>query len=248
MNHEEVTAVMTANGTIPYGVGIRPNPYAARQVEWVRRNKNAAIRKLLTDKIESIFEIRFISSPETAECIESIVTMTDARRVLELGTCTGFTSLHIMRALAGKEGACFVSIDPRIAHDKEFWADPALESWVHHVEGWTPQVLATPAITQYAPYDLVFVDSQHTLEHTRQEVDALWPITRKGSIFLFHDLPEWQGPTVHAPHPTRVFLLSDGRFKGVVLPSGNNDPDAIDAWGVNYPVECGPHLGIFQRT
>jgi predicted O-methyltransferase YrrM len=246
MDHAKITAMMTDNGRIPYGVGILPNPFASQQKEWERRKNNVAVRQVITNKIESLFEIRFITPPETSELIEAIVTASDSRNVLELGTCTGFTTLHILRALVGKPGACVTSIDPRPAHDKDFWAQSQFAGILKFVEGWTPQVLDT---LYGQMFDLVFIDSDHSQPHTEKELGALWPITKPGTIFLMHDLPAWESPTTQRPPPVRDYMfakVSDGTFQGVVVPTCEQI-DCRTTWGEGYPPQCNPHLGIFIR-
>jgi predicted O-methyltransferase YrrM len=250
MNHEAITAKFTDNGRIQYGCGITPNPFASQQKEWERRKQFSAVRKLITDKIESLFEPRFITPPETSELIEAIVTASDSRRILELGTCTGFATLHMLRAVYGKEGARIISIDPRPAHDKDFWARPEFSGVLEHVEGWTPDILGQLTHDQVGDgFDLVFVDSDHSVEHTAKELGALWPVTRMGTIFLFHDVPAFENPQNRVPPPVRTYLfqkVEDGTFDGAIVPTCEQ-LDCLDAWGPGYPQECNPHLGIFIR-
>lgn len=252
MQHEAITAIVTNNGKVPYGVGITPNPYAEKQSEWARRKKHDFYLKQITAKIEAIMEPRFITPPETSELIAAIITITDSRRVLEVGTCTGFTTLHMLRAVFGKEGAQVVSIDARPAHDKEWWKQiqfTSKQNILHHVEGWTPDALKLPTVLEHAPYDLVFVDSDHSVEHTQKELGALWSITRPGTVFLFHDVPEWQTPTNRVPPPVRDYLFAkvqDGTFQGGILHSCEQ-MDCLDAWGAGYPHQSNPGLGIFVR-
>jgi len=188
MNHEAITAQLTENGRYPYGTGNPNNPFKQQQKEWERRKAYAKERRQITEKIESIFEPRFVTPPETSELIEAVVTASDSRQILELGTCTGFTSLHILRAIYGKKDAKLTSVDARQAHDKAFWARSEFREYLEFVEGWTPQILET---LNGRTFDLVFVDSDHSVEHTVKELGALWPLTKKGTLFVFHDLPEW---------------------------------------------------------
>jgi predicted O-methyltransferase YrrM len=244
MDHAKITAMI--GGAENYGKGILPNPFAPEQKEWDRRKKQASVRQLISNKIEALFEPRFITPPETSELIEAIVTASDSRQVLELGTCTGFTTLHILRALVGKPGACITSVDSRPAHDKDFWALPEFAGVLKFVEGWTPQILDTLHGTIF---DLVFIDSDHSVTHTVKELGALMPITRKGSIFLFHDVPEWETPDKHSPPPVRDYLFAkvrDGTFDGSIVQTCEQ-LDCLDAWGPGYAPQCNPHLGIFIR-
>lgn len=244
MDHDKVTAAM--GGKDNYGKGMTPNPFSNQQKEWERRKQHARIRRFITDKIESIFEPRFITPPETSELIEAIVTASDARKVLEIGTHTGFTSLHILRAIYGKLGAILVSIDARPAHDAEFFARPEIATHWEFISGWTPDAFA-PLMGRI--FDLVFVDSDHSVEHTQKELGALWPLTRKGTIFLFHDVPEWQTPDNRKAPPVRDYLFSkvtDGTFQGGIIQTCEQ-LDCLDAWGAGYPPQCNPHLGMFIR-
>lgn len=240
MDHEAITNVMTANGTIPLGVGVTPNPFSDQCEEWKRRRDNWDTGQKIAEKIESLFEPRFITPPETAQCIEALITMTDARSVLELGTCTGFTTLHMLRALIGKPGSRIVSIDCRPAHDAEFWKQfPILT----HIAEKTPDCLSTIE----GPFDLVFIDSDHTEYHTKAELEELLKLTHEDSIFLFHDVAKWHSPDNPNPHPVRRWLLECKELRGLCLPTANQ-LDCLDAWGPNYPKQCNPHLGIFMRS
>lgn len=244
MDHDLITTMM--GGVDNYGRGATPNPFATKQKEWERRKQFAKERAVLTAKIESLFEPRFITPPETSEVIESIVTVTDSRKILEVGTHVAFTALHILRAIVGKEGAKLVSIDARPAHDTEFFARSEIAPYWEFVHGWTPDAFAP---LKGRVFDLVFVDSDHSVEHTQKELRALWPLTRKGTIFLFHDVPEWQTPDNPKAPPVRDYLFSkvkDGTFQGGIIPTCEQ-LDCLDAWGPGYPPQCNPHLGVFIR-
>lgn len=240
MNHEAITAIVTDNGRVPYGVGITPNPFASQCAEWKRRHEYAADIKVITDRIAAIFEPRFITPPETSAFIEALITMTDARSILEVGTHTGFTTLHMLRAVIGKSGAKVTSIDARPAHDQSFWNK--YTGWIEFIQGWTPDAFSRLD----RKFDLVFVDSDHSVEHTEKEMHALWRLTHVGSIFLFHDCPEWQTPTNRTPPPIRTWLLNNTNLRGLILPTAEQ-LDCLDAWGAGYPKQCNPHLGIFIR-
>src|SRR6185436_3048429 len=174
-----------------FGHGTLDNSFRRYQTEWLRRNSNASVRRILTDKIESIFEPGYITPPETSEFIESLVTMTDSRRILEIGMYSGFTSMHILRAIVGKEGAKLTCIDGRPGlFDKGFFSLLEITPWFEFIQDWTPGVFKKLK----GPFDLMFIDSDHSLDHTKAEFDALLPLTHPGTIFVFHDLPKWPRP------------------------------------------------------
>lgn len=244
MDHDKITAAL--GGVENYGKGITPNPFAPLQKEWTRRKEFTRERALITAKIESVFEPRFLTPPETSECIEAIVTMTDSRQILECGTHIGFTSLHILRAIVGKEGAKLVSIDARPAHDKEFFARPGIAPHWEFIGEWTPKAFEQ---LRGRIFDLCFIDSDHSVEHTSKEVAALWPLTREGSIFVFHDLPFWASPTDRRKPAVRQWVEDRVALKslnGWIFPNCEQ-LDCLDAWGSSYPPQCNPHLGLFVR-
>lgn len=244
LQHDAITDIVTAHRTIPYGVGITPNPFAAQVKEIQRRHQTAALRQLLTVKILSLIEPRFVTGIETSECIEALIAMTDARRILEIGMCTGFSTLHMLRAVVGKPGASVVSVDSRPAHDRKFFAQ---FSEFTFLEGWTPDVIGRLTNNQIGyGWDFVFIDSDHSVDHTAKELEALWPQTKSGAIFAFHDVPQWQTPDNHTPPPVREWLLRHPQLEGLCLPSCEQ-LDCLAAYGPNYPKECNPGLGIFIR-
>ena len=237
-DHNAVTAIMTSQG--PYGTGVVPNPYWPQQDEVKRRHAMAAARQWITEKIIAITEPRFITPHETSECIEALITMTDSRRILEIGTCTGYTTLHMLRAVIGKPGAGVVSVDARPAHDRKWWSQ--FHGTLEFVEGWTPDILSNIA----GPFDFVFVDSDHSVEHTDRELNALWRLTYSGSIICFHDVPQWQQPNNRTPPPVREWLLRHPQLEGLCLPSCRQ-LDCVSEWGPDYPKQCNPGLGVFIR-
>lgn len=240
---DEIGSVIFSRGFGKGAAGTYPSPYASLFNEVQRRHVTAAIRQKIDQKIESLLEPRFITPPETSELIASIVSATDSRNILELGMYSGFTSLHVLKAIIGKEGAKLTSIDCRPAHDEQFFAEMPQFRFIN---GWTPQCLDQLAGENF---DLVFIDSDHTAEHCEKERIGLLNITQPGSIWLFHDVPEWRAPTDRQWPPVRHWLnglVIAGFFYGLSLPTCEQ-PDCVAAWGKGYPRQCNPGLGVYIR-
>ncbi len=240
--HDRITEQL--GGRENYGRGIIPNPFINQNADWLRRKIHASEIDDITRKIESLFEPRFITVPEISESIAALITMTDSRKILEVGTHVGYTTLHILRALVGKLGAKITSIDPRPAFDAPFFAR---FTECEMVNGWSPQIFES---MHGQVFDAVFVDSDHSLEHTQLEWAALQPITRKGTIFFFHDVPEWRTPANRTAPPVRTWLeslVTDGTLRGLCLPSCEQ-LDCREEYGAGYPTQCSPGLGVFIRN
>lgn len=242
--HDRITA--SIGGAENYGKGIWPNPWVEKQTEWKRRVENAALLDSLTLKLRKIFEPRFITGVETCELMEALITMTGAKQILELGTCTGFGTMHLLRAIVGIPGAKVVTIDARPAWDKEFFHSETLHPWVEMMEGWTPETLKH---LNGRMFDFVFVDSDHSVEHTQKELEALKPITHIGSMICFHDCPEWKTPSQRFAPPVREYLqslIASGEFSGMMLPSPNQ-LDCEEEYGKGYDSRCNPGLAVLIR-
>lgn len=238
IDHDAITKIVAPNG---YGVGVYPNPFLEQEPEYMRRKQMAELRAKLTRKIEMLFEPRFITVPPTAEFIESLITMTDSRRILEVGMCTGYTTLHMLRAVVGKAGAKVVSVDARPAHDKAFFDEPDIAPYFQFVGGWTPDCLWS---LRGGAFEVVFVDSDHTAAHTEKELQVLKHITTKDCIFLFHDVPAWRSNEDRTPVPVRGWLLENTELRGLALPS-SEQLDCRMTFGNGYDKRLNPGLGIF---
>lgn len=242
--HDKVTA--SIGGAENYGKGIWPNPWVGKQAEWLRRIGAGSLRDEITHKLRMIFEPRFITGLETCELMESLITMIGATQVLELGMCTGFGSMHMLRAIMGKEGAKLVSIDARPAHDREFFTKPEIAKHFEFIQGWTPDALKQ---LHGRMFDFVFVDSDHSVLHTQKELEALKAITHPGTMIALHDCPEWKTPSERFAPPVREYLLSlikSGEFSGMILPSPAQ-LDCEEEYGKGYDNRCNPGLAVLIR-
>lgn len=227
-------------------VGKEPNPYLNLCKEYVRRDKNRELIDLITREIYKLYQPRFITSPEVSELIEGLVTNSDARNILELGSYSGFTTLHMIRAIVGKE-AKVTGVDCNPAHDPEFFSRPEIKKYLRMVNGRTPECLAE---FHGETFDLVFIDSDHTVEHCQKERAALEQLTKPGCIWLFHDVPTWRTPDNRTLPPVRIWLNSlvkDGFLSGLCFPTPEQ-ADCLETYGAGYPPQVNPHLGVFIRN
>ena len=244
IDHDAITAQMGwKDGKCQ---GTHPNPFEHLSDEYTRIEKTDGVRGMLSYKIRRLYEPRFITDPKTARLIEVLASAYDARNILEIGCYSCFTTLHLLRSIVGKPGAKVTAIDARPAHDAEWFALPQIAPYFRFIQEWTPK-----AITDLQPeiFDFVFIDSDHTANHTRKEVDALLTVTKPGSVWLFHDVPEWQTPTNKTAHPARDFvqgLVKEGLLAGLCLPTGQQ-ADCEAMFGPGYPKQVNPGLGIFVR-
>jgi predicted O-methyltransferase YrrM len=210
---------------------------------YLRKVRHAETFALIQQKIESLVKTDFIAYPQEAECIEALVQLTESKQVLELGTHTGFTTLHLIRAIYGNGMVTSIDILPQ--HDSE-WFNRNVSKHFRFVHGETPGILKE--LTGMV-FDFVFIDTVHSPEHTELEVNALMPLTRKGSMFVFHDVPRIQRPSDKDDCPIRKYIkrlmTSDG-WIGMILPSPYR-LDCARTFGANYDRDLNPHLAVLLR-
>lgn len=217
-----------------------------------RRTEHKELFSAIEHEIREAFEYRFISYPEDAELIESMIRLTQAKRVLELGMYSGFTTLHMVRGIFPDGLVVSIDCNPAIEPNPIFARDD-LKKCFRFVRGRTPEVITSPAMADYRlednGFDLVYVDSDHSLAHTESERLALWPITHPGTVFIYHDCPKRTNPDSRetgAVYNYLTGLVQNGVYRGAIFPS----PDRIDVketFGAKYHRDLLPHLGIFIR-
>ncbi len=247
IDHDAIGKVMWTKGFNDSGcTGVLPNPFVHMSKEWMRRKEFATERSMIDQKIEALYEPRFITHPETSELIGSLVTMMDAKKVLEVGMYSGFTTLHMIKAVYGKPGAQVTSIDCNPAHDREFFEKPEITKHFRFIHGWTPAAIEA---LKGENFDLVFIDSDHSVEHSNKERAALEKVTGPGCMWVFHDVPRHPTPGNTEEPPIRRWLqdlVNDGYLKGLCVPSPEQ-PDCLETFGAGYDQLCNPGLGIFIR-
>lgn len=223
------------------------NPYLPRVTAYQRRIEHAVLFRLIQEQIEKLFYPQFISYPEDAEFIESLIRLTMSKRILELGMYTGFTTLHMIRAVY--PDGHVTAIDNQKVYPSFFELPEVARCFLFRQGDTLDELIKLREVRQ--TFDLVFVDSDHSLDHTEKERQLLWNVTRPGSIFVFHDCPPQHQPN-DPPETGQLYnylhgLVRQGLFRGLVLPSADR-LDLKEMHGDSYRRECLPHLGVFIRT
>lgn len=161
-----------------------------------------------------------------ARLLGVLVAAMGARRVLEVGTFTGLSSLRMARALPhdGHLVACDVS-DEWTSVARRHWERAGVADRVTLRLGPAAETLRELAEEQARPFDLAFVDADK--EGYRDYVDAIHPLLRPDGLVLV-DNTLWSGhitdPRDGADESTRALqdfndaMVADDRFETVLVP------------------------------
>lgn len=166
---------------------------------------------------------------ETGRLLATLVAASRPRRVLEIGTAIGYSTIHMARELA--PGARIVTLerDPgRIAQARDFWARAGVTDRIDLVEGDALESIGGLD----GPFDLAFLDAGKTeidayleLLHGRLADDALLVID---NLLMSGDaaLPEgldtsWPEDSLRAARRTTRALMDSPEWLFSLLPVGD---------------------------
>lgn len=147
-----------------------------------------------------------------------IARRTDPRRIFEIGTFEGGTTLQ----LAANTTATLWTLDlppdvPRPIVDPELDVYPESPGWRVHTSAFADrvhQLLGDSSTFDFSPWkgeiDLVFVDGSHHYEHVRQDTDNAVRMARPGGLVIWHDY------AVYAPGVVRAIEEALPLFESVV--------------------------------
>ncbi|TQK04853.1 O-methyltransferase [Herbaspirillum sp. SJZ107] len=161
-------------------------------------------------------------TPDTGAFLALLVKATQARRILEIGTSNGYSTLWLADAAAAIGGAVTtVELSPeKIALARTNFARAGLAGRITQHEGDAGALLAT---LDDAGFDLVFLDSQ------RSAYPGWWPhlkrVLRAGGLLVVDNA------TSHA-HEMADFMAAvaaDGGFSTSLVPVGKGEFLAVKA-------------------
>lgn len=201
------------------------NPFLKDCVAYRHRNEHALIFREIQEEIDRLFYPHFISYHEDAEFIEKLIRLTMSKRILEVGMFSGFTTLHMLRAVY--PDGHVTGIDNQKVYTS------ILDGFPDHFDFYQGDSVDVIRSLYGQRFDLVYIDSDHSPEHTMREVDELAEVTKSGSVFVFHDC----NPSTDVGRILKSYVAS-GFFNGLILPSAHR---------LDVGVDNLPHLGVFIR-
>ena len=131
------------------------------------------------------------------------LTKLNPQKGLELGNAFGGTTLF-WQALAPL--VVSVDLEPAFHVDGMFPLDRLKD--VKFILGDSHDQETLDQTKEFAPYDFLFIDGDHTREGVRKDYEMYAPLIRVGGIVAFHDWGYEAGPVSH--YPVRECIASTG--------------------------------------
>lgn len=125
-------------------------------------------------------------SPLQGRLLELLARMCGARRILELGTMAGYSTLWLARALPDDGELITIEADP--GHAAIARANLAVDHRVRLVEGKAQDVIA--GLT--GQFDLIFLDAEK--RENAAYLEHLVPLTRPGTVIVADNVVRHDGP------------------------------------------------------
>jgi predicted O-methyltransferase YrrM len=159
---------------------------------------------------------------DTGELLSVLVRATVARRILEIGTSNGYSTLWLAeaaRAIRGSVTTVELS-EYKVGLARANFARSGLDRYINVIHGDAGKFLQR---CEQAAFDLVFLDSERT------EYPGWWPrlreVLRPGGLMVVDNAAS------HAPEmaPFVALVTADPQFTACLVPVGNGEYVAVKA-------------------
>lgn len=163
-------------------------------------------------------------APNQGAFLALVARMAGARRVLELGTLAGYSTIWLARAVGAQGHVTTVELDPRHAEvAQENLARADVGERVEIAVGPALDVLARLAESGTEPYDLVFLDADKA--NMAAYLELALRLTRSGSVIVGDNVvrrgavvdPSSDDPSVQGSRAFLHALGNDPRLEATAL-------------------------------
>lgn len=164
-------------------------------------------------------------SPEQGQFMALLTQLTGAKRALEIGTFTGYSSISVARALpADGKLICFDVSKEYTDIARRYWAKAGLDGKIELRLGPAVETLKDLAKTEAGKFDLAFIDANKT--DYRNYYEVVLTLLRPGGAVLIDNVL-WSGDVADPKNKEEetvilrdlnAFIASDNRVDFVLLP------------------------------
>jgi predicted O-methyltransferase YrrM len=164
-------------------------------------------------------------SPEQGQFMALLTQLTGARRALEIGTFTGYSSISVARALpADGKLICFDVSKEYTDIARRYWAKAGLDGKIELRLGPAVETLKELAKTEAGKFDLAFIDANKT--DYRSYYEVVLTLLRPGGAVLIDNVlwggdvadPRSKDEETVILRDLNTFIASDARVDFVLLP------------------------------
>lgn len=171
---------------------------------------------------QKVLQPRMLSSPLQGRLLSFLSQLIKPKKILEIGTFTGYASLCLAEGLQKKGELHTIDSNPELVYLQEkYFSSSEYAKSIHTHLGLALEIL--PSIE--GPFDLVFIDADKV--NYNEYFEQVLPKTRKGGLII-SDNVMWSGKVIQKPDPKdfntialqdyNKKLKKDSRIKTLLLP------------------------------
>ena len=194
-----------------------------RKIEDYAVAKTEATSELLHELIKETYDKtdlpQMLTGPIEGRFLKMMVQVTGARRILEVGTFTGYSALNLAEGLPSDGELTTLELDPQvIAIAKRYFDRSEHGKKIKIIEG--PALESIAKLT--GTFDLAFIDADK--ENYLNYYEAILPRLKSGGVILIDNVL-WSGRVLNPTDETDAAIVSlnervcaDDRVNKVLLP------------------------------
>lgn len=168
-------------------------------------------------------------APNQGKLLYLLAKLAGARRILEIGTLGGYSSIWLARALPPGGRLVTLEADPHHAEvARRNFAEARLEAVIELREGPALDTLPLLADEQPPEFDLVFIDADKP--SNPDYVDWALRLSRSGALIIVDNVV--RGGQVADPGSTDLAVLGTRRLFDILASEGRIDATAIQTVGL----------------
>ena len=171
---------------------------------------------------QKVLQPRMLSSPLQGRLLSFLSQLIKPKKILEIGTFTGYASLCLAEGLQKKGELHTIDSNPELVYLQEkYFSSSEYAKSIHTHLGLALEIL--PSIE--GPFDLVFIDADKV--NYNEYFEQVLTKTRKGGLII-SDNVMWSGKVIQKPDPKdfntialqdyNKKLKKDSRIKTLLLP------------------------------
>lgn len=214
-----------------------PREHITPNIDYIR--KLYAPQDSLLASIEDMLkklDIAWQVGPEEGKLLQLLIRLCGARRIVEIGTLAGYSTIWMARALP--EGGQIFTIGKDPEHNqmaRHFFDQSDVKERITHLEGDAHVIL--PVLSNQAPYDMVFIDADKIsypdyLDWAEKNIRAGGLIVADNTL-LFDSVALDTPPPNIAPKTWQAMrsfnerLADKNKFMSVIIPTAEGMSVAI---------------------
>lgn len=161
--------------------------------------RESEIAQALRQETSTLPRGRMQSSPEQANFLALLVKLINAKYIIEVGTFTGYATLHMAIAMAddGKIITCDIN-EETVAIGQRYWQKAGVEHKINYQIAPAIETIASLLEHDCAErFDLAFIDANKT--KYPDYFDLCLQLIRPGGLIIFDNVL-WKGKVIDSDH------------------------------------------------